>query len=163
MHRTWSREHSGAPCLQSCRLKGLGEVFGNKNGSGYQSSFSLLSLLVLCSFPWKLLSWESGDWSSEALDKAPGEEARPAIPLQSPFVPAVLTLLVHKHNVTFLQFDLCLALRGVWDHNAVPLEKKMCKDLVNLRLMGASGHQYKDLGEKTQKLLEISVGYIFTS
>lgn len=32
-----------------------GGVFGNKNGSGYQSSFSLLSLLVLCSFPWKLL------------------------------------------------------------------------------------------------------------
>lgn len=55
MHRTRTQEHSGTLHLQSCRLKGLGEVFGNKNGSGYQSSFPLLSLLVLCSFPWKLL------------------------------------------------------------------------------------------------------------
>ena len=55
MHRTRSRERSGALRLRSCRLKGLGRVFGNKNGSGYQSSFPLLSLLVLCSFPWKPL------------------------------------------------------------------------------------------------------------
>lgn len=32
-----------------------GESLENKNGSGYRSSFPLLSLLVLCSFPWKLL------------------------------------------------------------------------------------------------------------
>lgn len=29
---------------------------------------------------------------------------------------------MHKHNVTFLQFDLGLALWWVRDHNAVPLE-----------------------------------------
>lgn len=69
-------------------------------------------------------SCESGEPSSEALDKAPREESRPAVPLQRPFVPAVLPFLVHKHNVTFLQFDLGLALRRVWDDSAIPLETK---------------------------------------
>lgn len=40
--------------------------------------------------------------SSEVLDEAAREEACAAIPLQGPLVPAVLTLLVHKDNVTFL-------------------------------------------------------------
>lgn len=51
--------------------------------------------------------------SSEALDEAAREEARAAIPLQGPLVPAILTLLVHKDNVAFLQLDLCLTLGWV--------------------------------------------------
>lgn len=51
--------------------------------------------------------------SSEALDEAAREEARAAIPLQGPLVPAVLTLLVHKDNVAFLQLYLCLTLGWV--------------------------------------------------
>lgn len=57
---------------------------------------------------------------SEALHEAAREKARAAIPLQGPFVPAVLTLLVHKDNVTFLQLDLRLALGRVRHHHAVP-------------------------------------------
>lgn len=84
------------------------------------SPVSLCCLLCYAVSPESSSVEMGGDSSSEALDKAPGEEARPAVPLQRPFVPAVLPFLVHKHNVTFLQFDLCLALRWVWDHNAVP-------------------------------------------
>lgn len=87
------------------------------------SPVSLCCLFLCYAVSPESSSVESGNSSSEALDKAPGEEARPAIPLQRPFVPAILPFLVHKHNVTFLQFNLCLALRWVWDHNAVPLEK----------------------------------------
>ena len=66
-----------------------------------------------------------GEWgvesvSSEALYEASREETGAAIPLQGPLVPAVLTLLVHKDNVTFLQLDLCLALGRVRDHHTVP-------------------------------------------
>lgn len=54
MHRAIPEAQWGAvsPKLWT---EGPGGVFGNKNGSGYQSSFPLRSLLVLCSFPWKLL------------------------------------------------------------------------------------------------------------
>lgn len=58
--------------------------------------------------------------SSEVLDEAAREEARAAVPLQGPLVPAVLTLLVHKDNVAFLQLDFRLALGRVRDHHAVP-------------------------------------------
>lgn len=58
--------------------------------------------------------------SSEALYKASWEETGAAVPLQGPLVPAVLTLLVHKDNVTFLQLNLCLTLGRVRDHHAIP-------------------------------------------
>lgn len=41
-------------------------------------------------------------WPSEALHKAAWEEARAAIPLQSPLEPAIFMLLVYEDNVTFL-------------------------------------------------------------
>lgn len=76
--------------------------------------------------PWA--SWKAflpGEWSveslsSEALDEAAREEARATVPLQGPLVPAVLTLLVHKDNVSLLQLYLCLALGRVRDHDTVP-------------------------------------------
>lgn len=60
----------------------------------------------------------------ETLHKAAGEEARPAGALKRPLVPAVLTFLVHKHNVAFLQLDLGLALRRIRDEHTVPEGKR---------------------------------------
>lgn len=51
-----------------------------------------------------------GSASSEALHKAAWEETSAAVPLQGPLVPAVLTLLVHKDDVAFLQLNFRLAL-----------------------------------------------------
>lgn len=64
--------------------------------------------------------WSVESLSSEALDEAAREEARATVPLQGPLVPAVLTLLVHKDNVSLLQLYLCLALGRVRDHDTVP-------------------------------------------
>lgn len=61
-----------------------------------------------------------GERVSEALDEAPWEEARAASSLQGPLVPAIFSLLVHKDYVPFLQLNLCLALRRVGDHHAIP-------------------------------------------
>lgn len=58
--------------------------------------------------------------SSEALHKAAWEESGAAVPLQGSLVPAVLSLLVHKDDVTFLQLNLRLTLGRVGDHHAVP-------------------------------------------
>lgn len=73
-------------------------------------------------FPEGLLlgEWLVESLSSEALDEAAGEEARAAVPLQGALVPAVLTLLVHKDNVSLLQLYLGLALGRVGDHDTVP-------------------------------------------
>lgn len=73
-------------------------------------------------FPEGLLpgEWRVESLSSEALDEAAREEARAAVPLKGPLVPAVLTLLVHKDNVSLLQLYLCLALGWVRDHDTVP-------------------------------------------
>lgn len=55
---------------------------------------------------WVVSSWtaEAGHepWPSEALHKAAWEEPRAAIPLQRPLEPAVLMLLVHEDDITFL-------------------------------------------------------------
>lgn len=55
-------------------------------------------------------AWGVGSVSSETLHKAAREEARAAVPLQGPLVPAVFSLLVHKDYVAFLQLNLGLAL-----------------------------------------------------
>ncbi|CAK7297171.1 hypothetical protein VULLAG_LOCUS5962 [Vulpes lagopus] len=54
-----------------------------------------------------------GGRSSEALHKAAWEETGAAVPLQGSLVPAVLSLLVHKDDVTFLQLNLRLTLGRV--------------------------------------------------
>lgn len=54
--------------------------------------------------------------------KAAGEQTGPAVPLQRAFEPAVLSLSVHKHNVSLLQFQLCLALGRIGHHHPVPGE-----------------------------------------
>ena len=59
-----------------------------------------------------LCPWGAGT-ASEALHEAAGEEARAAVPLQGPLVPAILTLLVHEDHIPLLQLDLCLALGWV--------------------------------------------------
>lgn len=60
-------------------------------------------------------------FESDAVDEAAGKEARSAVPLERAFEPAVLALLVHKHDVAFLQLQLSLALWRVRHHHAVPL------------------------------------------
>lgn len=59
-----------------------------------------------------LCPWGAGT-ASEALHEAAGEEARAAVPLQGPLVPAILTLLVHEDHIPLLQLDLCFALGWV--------------------------------------------------
>lgn len=54
--------------------------------------------------------------------KAAREQTGPAVPLQRAFEPAVLSLSVHKHNVSLLQFQLCLALGRIGHHHPVPGE-----------------------------------------
>lgn len=46
----------------------------------------------------------------DAVYKAAGEQAGPAVPLQRAFEPAVFPLPVNKHNVALLKFQLGLAL-----------------------------------------------------
>lgn len=65
-------------------------------------------------------------WPSSVLDdvyEAAGEQPGPAVPLQRAFEPAVLSLPVHKHNVSLLQFQLCLALGRIRHHHPVPGEE----------------------------------------
>lgn len=59
-------------------------------------------------------------FESDAVDKAAGKEASPAVPLERAFEPAVLALLVHEHDVALLQLQLGLALWRVRHHHAVP-------------------------------------------
>lgn len=62
-------------------------------------------------------------FESDAVDEAAGKEACPAIPLERAFEPAILTLLVHKHNVALLQLQLSLALWRVRHHHTVPAQE----------------------------------------
>lgn len=66
---------------------------------------------------WSLLA---GSDLLEALHEAAGEQACPAGALESAFEPAVFSLLVHKHDVSLLQLDLCFTLRGVRHNHTVP-------------------------------------------
>lgn len=54
--------------------------------------------------------------------EAAGEQPGPAVPLQRAFEPAVLSLPVHKHNVSLLQLQLRLALGRIRHHHPVPGE-----------------------------------------
>lgn len=64
-----------------------------------------------------------GSSASDDVDEAAGEQPGPAVPLQRAFEPAVLSLPVHKHDVSFFQFQLCLALRRIRHHHPVPAKK----------------------------------------
>lgn len=63
-----------------------------------------LPLLTQCFLEYPLLEGRTGheQWPSEALHKASWEEARAAIPLQSPLEPAVFMFLVYEDDITFL-------------------------------------------------------------
>ena len=54
------------------------------------------------------------------VDEAAGKQPGPAVPLQRAFIPAVLSLPVHKHNVSLLQLQLRLALGRIRNHHPVP-------------------------------------------
>lgn len=62
-------------------------------------------------------------FESDAVDEAAGKESRTAVPLERTFEPAVLALLVDKHDVAFLQLQLSLALWRVRHHHTVPAQE----------------------------------------
>lgn len=78
-----------------------------------------------------ILSDSKHVFESDAVDEAAGKEARSAVPLERAFEPAVLTFLVHEHNVTLLQLQLSLALRRVRHHHTVPAQEhpKACRSI----------------------------------
>lgn len=59
--------------------------------------------------------------SSDVLHEAPGEEPRLPVPLQRALEPAVPPLLVHKHDIPFLELKFCLTLGRVGNDHTMPL------------------------------------------
>lgn len=147
MHRTRSQEHSGALCLQSCRLKGLGKVFGNKNGSG------LSPVSLCCLFLCYAVSPESSSVERAAIrpqklsTKLPGK--RPVLPFLCNvplYQPSSRFLCTNTMSPSFSSISASLC--GGYGTTTRYLWRKKCKDLVSLRSMGAAGHQYQRSWEK---------------
>lgn len=59
--------------------------------------------------------------SSDVLHEAPGEEPRLPVPLQRALEPAVPPLLVHKHDIPFLELKFCLTLGRVGNDHTMPV------------------------------------------
>lgn len=90
--------------------------------SGHYEHEIVQTILEIPSWESELVGWCVSHL--ETLHEAAGKEARPAGALKRPLVPAVLTFLVHEHDVALLQLDLGLALRRVRDEHTVPDEKR---------------------------------------